>query len=343
VDAAGLNTTTIGPQFAGSGVTFRPLTTGCPPSTRDACTGSCEGSGGDPNVTVIRPPATLCFWASNDETPEDPATVIEQVIESVGGQSYVHIRVTFDPSFTDSTYGTGACCGWPEKRGHTMRDLAVSDHTELLLTNGKGEDVINFKIDLVSESATATCGYATLGVTGGDGAVLEGDASYVLGTSTSMHRNLNGCGYCDEAACDGDCRVNSPKTDLKYTPNPETPNWDYRQVYEVWIALEAFGGDFGQAYVTYTHSSPAKSSADTLQVTGGPCPDTWSKPYCPPGASDCFGSGQPEGCLPNYQSYVTQEGAVCTPIPFAGWPDRAACPSGYVLDVASEGRYCLKS
>jgi hypothetical protein len=170
--------------------------------------------------------------------------------------------------------------------------------------------------------------------------VILGDTTNVLGVSTSLHRNLNGCGYCDEAACDGDCRINSPKTDTGYTPNPETPNWDYRQVYEVWVALAAFGGNFGQAYITYTHSSPAKGSTDTIQVTGAPCPDTWTTPYCPPGATSCFGTGTTDTCPPNYQNYVTLEGAVCMPIPFSGWPNMAACPTGYTLDIASEGRYC---
>jgi len=384
-------TTTPGPHFSGSGQSFRPLTTGCGPDTADACTGSCEQGGGDPDVTVIRSPATLCFKGDGDNTPDDPSAVIEQVIERVGGVSYVHIRVTFDPSFTDNTFGEGACCGWPTRRGHSFTDLVKSDHTELLLTNTQGETVMNFKIDLISADATADCGYGTLGVRGGDGSVIVGNADDVLAVSTSLDRNLNGCGYCKNAACasSGDCTVDSPPTDENYTPNAETPNWDYRQVYEVWIALDAFGGSgFGQAFITYTHSSPAKASTDTITVTPTPCPPDWDRPYCPPSViqegGNCFGSGGSGGmggsggtgaggtstggtgggvggsgtggtssggtggtggtgpCPPNYQVYITTEGAsLCTPIPFANYDGMKPCPAGYTLDIASEGQYCV--
>jgi len=348
------------------------LTVGCGPETANECTGSCEQKGGAADTTVIRPPATLCFKSDADGTPDDPAAVIEQVIESSGGKTYAHIRVTFDPGFTDTTYGEGSCCGWPVKRGHTFTDLIKSDHTELLLTDTTGATVMNFKIDLASADAAAPCGYGTLGVTGGDGSVITGSASSVLAVSTSLDRNLNGCGYCKSAACasSGDCTKDSPTTDSMYTPNSLTPNWDYRQVYEVWIDISAFGAaGFGQAFITYTHSSPAKTT-DTLQVEPTPCPPVWDKPYCPPSsANGCFGTGTGGGggmggasgggagglsgnggsggstsgsCPPNYQLYLATEGAsMCTPIPFANYPDHAPCPAGYVLDTASEGRFCL--
>lgn len=365
----GTGTTTPGPHFGGTGDGFRPLTTGCGPETAAECTGTCEQMGGDPDVDVIRPPVTLCFAGEGDNTPDDPSAVIEQVIETLNGVSYVHIRVTFDPSFTDNTYGEGACCGWPEKRGHTFDgDLTKSDHTELLLTNGDSETVMHFKIDLVSPDATADCGYQTLGVSGGDGSVLIGDAADVLGVATSSSRNINGCGYCENDACapSGDCTVDSPATDAGYTPNAGTPNWDYRQVYEVWIALDAFGDSgFGQGYITYTHSSPAKGT-DTIMVEPTPCPPEWDDPYCPPSVTaeggNCFGtptdgsggSGSGSGgagsggpgdtpvCPPNHQSYITTEGAsICTPIPFGGNPGMTPCPAGYHLDLATEGQYCV--
>ncbi|HYO96420.1 MAG TPA: hypothetical protein VER33_18015, partial [Polyangiaceae bacterium] len=399
---------TTGPHFPGSGNGFRPLTPGCGPETATQCTGSCEQQGGLP-TTVIRPPATLCFSGKGDTTPEDPSVVIEQVIERRGTQAYVHIRVTFDPAFTDNTFGAGSCCGWPLKRGHRFSDLTGSDHTELLLTNGAGETTMNFKVDLITQDAAAGCGFGTLGVTGGDGSVIKGDAGDVLAVATSLDRNLNGCDYCASTACgpSGDCTIDSPATDESYKPNPATPNWDYRQVYEVWIALDAFGTEgFGQAYVTYTHSSPAKTT-DTIVVEPSPCPPTWDSPYCPPGlvqeGGNCFGSppsggggnggssgagnvggnggssgagnvggtssaggarnvggsgsgrggsagsssgggsgGGSSPCQPNSQIYVTSEGAaVCTPIPFSNYPGMAPCPSGYALDLASEGQYCL--
>lgn len=360
---------TNGPHFAGSGASFRPLTPGCGPETASQCTGACEQGTGSVPTEVIRPPATLCFSGEGDPTPEDPAVVIEQVIERANGQEYVHARVTFDPSFTDNTYGEGSCCGWPERRGHRFADLTGSDHTELLLTNAAGEVAMNFKIDLITADPSAACGYGTLGVSGGDGSVISGNAEHVLAVATSADRNLNGCGYCESAACgpSGDCTKDSPATDESYTPAPETPSWDYRQVYEVWIDAAAFGdAGFGQAFITYTHSSPAKSSTDTVIVEPSPCPPTWDTPYCPPDVlsegGNCFGSppeggsgaggsgaggtdgsgGSGPGCPPNEQVYITSEGAsLCTPIPFANNPGMEPCPAGYTLDLASEGQFCV--
>lgn len=338
---------TTGPHFVGTGKGFRPLGAGCGPQTSTQCTGTCEQAGGQP-ATVIRPPATLCFSGEGDPTPEDPAVVIEQVVETVNGKSYVHIRVTFDPAFTDNTYGEGSCCGWPKQRGHWFRDLTGSDHTELLLTDGSGETVMNFKVDLVSQDPSAACGFGTLGVAGGDGSMIAGDPAHVLGVATSTDRNLNGCGYCKSAACasSGDCTVDSPPTDTAFTPNPATPNWDYRQVYEVWIDLAAFAGHgFGQAYITYTHSSPAKGT-DTITVTPSPCPPEWDTPYCPPSViqegGNCFDEPGGGPCPPNQQLYLASEGAsLCTPIPFSNYPGMTPCPAGYVLDLASEGQFCL--
>jgi hypothetical protein len=300
---------TTGPQWGGSGNGFRPLVAGCGPNTATECTGTCEQKGGDPNVTVIRPPATLCFDSPDDPTPADPAVVIEQSVETLNGLSYVHLRITFDPSFVDNVYGTDSNrtdSGWhmrggPHIYGHTFNpDLVKSDHTELLITDTTGATVINFNLDYISAVAadpTNPCGYASLGATGGDGAVTQGDPSKIIATTSSLTRNLEGCGYCKNAACapSGDCTIDSPTTDKGYTPNPLTPNWDYRVVYETWIDASAFGSaGFGQAYMTYVHASPNKSTLVSLNVTPAPCPPSWNNPYCPPSViaegGNCFGT-----------------------------------------------------
>jgi hypothetical protein len=349
-----------GAHFSGSGNGYRPLTTGCGPDTADECTGTCEQTGGV-DSTVVRPPATLCFSAPNDPTPEDPALIIEQVIETINGVTYVHIRIIFDPYYTDNSYGAGACCGWGRMRGHTFNDdLTKSDHTELQITDGAGNVVMNFKIDYVSADPNQPCGYGSLGATGGDGLVILGDPSAIVEVTTSIERNLNGCGYCTSDACapSGDCTIDSPSTDATFTPNPLTPNWDYRNVYEFWLLADAFGSaGFGQAFVTYVHASPSKISAD-MTLTPAPCPPTYDTPYCPPGVTqeggNCFGTGGSGGaggsggdggtpvCAVNFQLYITTEGAaICTPIPYANYPNHAACPTGYVLDIATEGQYCV--
>src|SRR6187431_2133741 len=106
--------TSPGPQFIGGGPSSRPLTTGCAPTTASQCGGTCEMSGGTP-VTVLAPPATICYAGEGDLTPNDPTGVIEQVIETLGGRTYLHLRVTFDPRFVDNTYGVNASSGWVNK------------------------------------------------------------------------------------------------------------------------------------------------------------------------------------------------------------------------------------
>lgn len=386
--------------FQGLGVTWRPLSTGCAPESATQCGGACEAKPAD--AKVIRAPSVFCFGADpsgtlTDPTPNDPAAMIEQVIESVNGVSYVHIRVTFDPTFVDNTYGENSI-GWGT-RGHTFADqLTNSDHVELLLTDASGKTVMDFKEDYIHSltnnkgpgaekpgkpaddgpgkpgkvagtggapavattasagAAAITCAYDNLGVTGGDGAMVVGSSSDILAATSSVDRNINGCGYCASSACgsSGNCTVDSPKTDEKYTPNSLTPNWNYAVVYEVWVRAGAFdaGGGFGQAYITFVHASPSKLSGDTLNVVPSPCPPTWVA--CPPGQTcppngntGTGGSGNvpnEPGCPVNYQVYITLEGAsTCTPIPFAGWPERSACPVGYkyTVDTSKETQYCL--
>ncbi len=347
--------------FVGSGTGYRPLTTGCGPSTANQCTGQCEQSGGEP-TTVLRPPAKLCFASEDDPTPNDPMATIEQVVEEINGQKMVHLRVTFDPHFVDNTYGSNACCGWTPattstgsggtagampgkgmmpgktKGGHTFDDLVGSDHVELLLTNGTGATIMEFDLDYITASTTVgTCGYTALGVSGGEGKMITGNASAILASTTSLNRNLNGCGYC--------YTTDSPATDENFTPNAATPNWDYRVVYEVWVALDAFGSaGFGQAYMESVHASPSKLASNTVEVTATPCPPTWDTPYCPPSAQGqgmCSNEEMP--CEPNWTLYLATEGVqACVPIPFSNWPNRGACPDGYVLDTATEGKYCVK-
>jgi hypothetical protein len=334
-------TSTTGPKFTGTGTGYVPLTPGCGPSTAFECTGTCEATAAADPSTIIRPPATLCFGGAEDPTPENPLATIEQVIENIGGKRMIHLRVTFDPSFVDNTYGANACCGWPEveqtsdmptgmmpgkmpkpgKGGHTFGDLVGSDHVELLLTDGMGNTVMDFKVDYISEAADSACGYRTLGVTGGEGKMILGDASAILGASTSFDRDLNGCGYC--------YTTDSPATDENYTPNPDTPAWDYRVVYEVWVDLDSFGSaGFGQAYINNVHASPSKLENNTVEVSATPCPTDWDTPMG-------------DACPQNWTVYVQSEGkSSCVPIPFSNYPDMKPCPEGYQLDAATEGKYC---
>ncbi|HSU38721.1 MAG TPA: hypothetical protein VLJ38_04105 [Polyangiaceae bacterium] len=348
---SGNGATSGGPTFQGAGTDYLPLTPGCGPATASECTGTCEAHATFDPSAVIRAPATLCFTGDADPTPDDPLATIEQVLEVIGGKRVIHLRITFDPAFVDNTYGQNASSGWsgtdtgtdagaapapgaqpgmmpgmkpgmkPGRHGHTFSDLVGSDHVELLLTDGAGKTVMDFDVDYIT-AASGTCGYRTLGVTGGEGKIVSGNASAVLGAATSLDRDLNGCGYC--------YTTDSPATDDNYTPNAATPAWDYRVVYEVWLDLDAFGSSgFGQAYINNVHASPSKLSSDTVTVTPTSCPNDWDTPH---GGT----------CPQNYTVYVQSEGkSSCVPIPFANYPNMAPCPSGYTLDLATEGKYCI--
>jgi hypothetical protein len=206
---------------------------------------------------------------------------------------------------------------------------------------------MQFKVDFIAEDPAAPCGYSSAGVLGGDGEMIQGNPDHVLEVTTSLERNLS---HCDFGTC---YTTDSPLTNENLEPNPDAPEWDFRAVYEVWIDADAFGdAGFGQAFMTFVHASPAKSPSDTIEVSPGPCPPDWDEPYCAEGAN-CYppppppgDAGTPDGgiatCPPNQTIYLSTEGrSYCVPIPFAGYPNMAPCPEGYVLDLASEGRYCL--
>jgi hypothetical protein len=142
-------------------------------------------------------------------------------------------------------------------------------------------------------------------VSGGDGSVSVGDAGAVVEWSTSLHRNLNERGY-------GEYIIDSPVTDENFTPNPATPDWDYRVVYEAWIDASIFdGAGFGGASIEYVHASPSKSDNETIEVTPGdcpppPCPD--SDPDADCGSGGTGGGGDP--CEDNDPDTFCGEGGV---------------------------------
>jgi hypothetical protein len=326
--SGGASGATGGPRFPGAGTSFtgNPLSPAQGPETAGLCTEDLPAipSGG---VTVISK-STECFYGDTPD-PSTPAATIEHVVEILNGVQSIHIRVTFNPDFVDNTYGATAI-GWGEtadgmappgmappgmgkakppkgKGGHTFKDLVGSDHVELKVTNGAGALSLQFKLDYISEDSSSACGYHALGVTGGEGKVSVGSANAILAVSTSLDRNLNGCGYC--------YTEDSPATDENYTPNSATPKWDYRVVYEVWLDPAAFGASgFGEAIVESVHASPSKLSSNTVEVVRKPCPPDWDVPYCPPGAS-CTGTGT--------------------------GGSSGQCPPGYVPDLASEGKFCV--
>lgn len=322
------------PQIPGGGSNAAPLAPGCGPETAQACTppgGGCDNGEllGTGSVQV-KDAGAVCFYGEGLETP---SATVEHITEVVNGEEYVHIRVIFDPDFVDTVYGEcSAETGWSEMRGHTFRDLVGSDHTELMLYNCDDELSMHMKVDFISEDVESACGYANLGVTGGEGEVFVGSAEDVLAVGTSIDRNLNGCGYCDDEATlepmmgkDKDAeQPQSPCPSAEgYAPSEEAPEWDFRMVYELWISADAFGdAGFCRPVIESVHASPAKSEENTIIVE----PDD-----CPPPPND-----DPD-CPPNYELYLSSEGEYLC----AGPPEDGDCPDGFELDLTSEGELCI--
>jgi hypothetical protein len=275
-----------------------PMAPGCTPASALECptkSGTCATSSSSNPTSVVQ--GVLCTYGGSFTVASGkPAAIVEYLHETAAGQNYYRFRITFDPSFVDNTYGDTAI-GWGTK-GHTWKDLLGSDHAELELFDNSHAMVAQLKIDYIGIDTAQTCGYSSLGVNGGDGKMLIGDSKWVLGSSSSLTRNLGGCGYCESSACGGDCRVNSPSTDEQWSSNSATPNWDYRVRYEVWVDAAAFGtSGFGGVNVSYVHASPSKQTNNTITVIPGPCP--------PP----------PDGCGPGTVEFLTSEGAAtCVPV-----------------------------
>ena len=345
-----------------------PLMPGCTPASAKECptsTGSCATSATSSPKDVST--GYICFYptASSSSGSTKPAmgttatttttttvtttpeATIEYLHEVAGGADYYRFRITFDPTFVDNTYGANAI-GWGT-RGHTFNDLVGSDHAQLALFDGSKTLISAFNLDYISQDASAACGYSCLGVSGGEGAMLVGDAKDVLAATTSLDRDLNGCGYCRNAACNGDCTVDSPASDTKYTPNTLTPSWDYRVVYEVWVSAAAFGSNgFGGASISFVHASPSKATSNTITVEPKPCgscPEGYTNyltsegAVCVPVPKTDGGSGG--GCPAGYTNYLTSEGAVCVPVPKGDGGAGDGCPAGYAAYLASEGKVCL--
>jgi hypothetical protein len=290
-----------------------------------------------------------CFYSATDL--QHPAATLEQVLECSEGKDSIHLRLTFDPSFVDNTYGENAI-GWGSramaapammmmggmakpmkmgKSGHTFMDLVGSDHAEIQVTDDSGKVVLQFKLDYISVDPSRPSGYGCLGVTGGEGKVIVGNADWVVGYTTSLDRDLNERGYASYT-------TDSPATDENYTPNKDTPEWDYRVVYEAWISLDALGSaGFGGANIEFVHASPSKASSNTVDVKPNDCPpddcgDDHPDTVCnPPPPDDCSDGDPdtvcndnppppppPDGCVDHDPDTPCTDGGTVPPPPGTG-------------------------
>lgn len=267
-------TTSFGPgtvatiPFNGAGASGQNnlITTGISP---DSCDTTAAFNG--VTVTSIGVDIITCYYSASVSATV-PLAFVQQDEETIGSKDLVHVRLTMNPGFVDNTYGTTAI-GWsggdagtmgPKAMGHTFWDLVDSDHCEIDFKDSTGSLVLSFNLDYISADTNALSGFTTLGVSGGDGNMLVGDASSVVYYGSSLSRDLNACGY-------GSYTTNSPATDSTYTANPATPNWDYDVVYDVWVLRSALPSSGWSVSIPYVHASPSKL-ASTYTVVSAPCP-----------------------------------------------------------------------
>ena len=177
----------------------------------------------------------------------------------------VTIRSTISKTFTDNSYGVNSV-GWPSKvRGHWFGDLVGSDNLNVALYDKSGTKVMEFQVDYITESSNVASGYETLCVSSGDGLMITGNASDVVGCRTALSENFNTYGYV--------LTQDSPATDENYTPNPSYPNWDWDVWYEVTVKTAPFdaGGGIKEPIISAIHSSPSKKGDETCPLTEVAC------------------------------------------------------------------------
>ncbi len=168
----------------------------------------------------------------------------------------VDAAIIFNPVFVDLTYGENAV-GWNK---HTFKSLVGSDHVEFAFLDTDSATVFHAKMDLLSETKLVSSGYASLGVTAGDGKMIEGSASDVYSWGTSFDDNINYYGY--------ELFESSPETDSLCTPNPNYPKWEYYVVYHICVNTNVFAPkDFADVFMSFVHASPSKNGPDTVPVT----------------------------------------------------------------------------
>ena len=257
------------------------------------------GDPGDPDAGApYDPPYGNCAGEEDTSPPDDqlclhdqenpdaePIAVIEYEFVTYEDKDTVHIRLIFDPDFADNTYGENAV-GWD--RDHKFNDLVGSDHANIVVLDAEGNPVFDLDVDYLSQDDEAPCGFSSLGPFGGEGNVNTGDPEAICGWTTSISQNLNERGYCEEYL------ESSPATDGECTPNADAPDWDYRVVYELWIALSAFEpAGFGSAYMASVHASPSKYDTNTVEVDPRTCeedcqdPDGCGGGECTPDGDEC--------------------------------------------------------
>lgn len=175
----------------------------------------------------------------------------------------LYINLIQPLTLIDNTYGKNSI-GWgddaPSGKDHKFKGLTGSDSAQFTITDGADNVVFDFELDYISSSGTAPSGYASLGVTGGDGDVYVGLADSLLAWGTSLDYNFNVLGYV--------LTNDSPLTDENYTENPNYPGWVFETIYEFRIDGSLFANHgFGGLSIPIKHDSPNKIGGNKVYPT----------------------------------------------------------------------------
>jgi hypothetical protein len=263
----GTVTTVNGLSDTGFALWFQNGSGGCTPPPQ-VCTDQAATNFGGPLPCVYPPENTPC--------PAGSFTFV--FVDGVG----LHIRYDQFPAPNDNSYGTNAV-GWGS-HGHKFTDLVGSDHAGFQLVDPGGVVRLSFNVDYISANLSAPSGYASLGVTGGDGKMIVGTADGISATS-SLANNLNNInipGLFNAAHVQQfgsvNLLINSPPTDAGHTTyaisDPTLTGWDFHDTYFVDISLAklaSLGFDAAtwrvEPNLSQLHNSPAK--ACPTSATGG--------------------------------------------------------------------------
>src|SRR5262249_10887473 len=133
----------------------------------------------------VSDPSSYC----NPPPPACPGTTLAQFFDAAGN---LHI-VLAQLDANDNSYGTTAV-GWGGA-GRQFSDLVGSDMAEVGTQNSGGTTLYDFKVDYISQKAGPPSGYASLGVTGGEGKLITGSLAGILEATTSFDKDLNNTGF----------------------------------------------------------------------------------------------------------------------------------------------------
>ncbi|HEY2807134.1 MAG TPA: SdrD B-like domain-containing protein [Gemmatimonadales bacterium] len=254
-----------------------------------------EDSNNNPSTVTLTVSAPVDYSIDFGFAPEQLACPAGSFSYAFSAGGDLLIKYDQFPAPNDNSYGVNAI-GWTTgAHGHTFSDLVGSDHAGFQLVDGSGTVQLSFNADYISASSSAPSGYASLGVTGGDGSMLVGTASGIT-TTSSLANNLNninipGLFSASHVQQFGSVNVlvNSPPTDASHltylNSDPTLAGWDFHDTYYVTISaskLASIGFNAStwlvQPNLSQLHNSPAKACPGS---TGGNPPPP-PKPPKPP-------------------------------------------------------------